>query len=131
VLFTVSGGPRAVLAVFRDFLQPLQANVGIVSRLDQKRFLKNPFLFIIHQPSYHLTPYNVLLKFRKINHKINTNAEKRKKIKVKRRENTRSTGILMSGKFAFLNYLKSERNKYPIYEELALKFNLSKAAYLL
>jgi hypothetical protein len=37
----------------------------------------------------------------------------------------------MFGKFAFLNYLKSERNKYPIYEELALNFNLSKTAYLL
>lgn len=51
-------GHRLLWQIIHYYPQSLQANVGIV-QVCHKHLLPNPFQFTVHQPSYHLTIYNL------------------------------------------------------------------------
>jgi hypothetical protein len=52
----------------RDFPQSLQPNAMMISRLGHDNFLPNPFKFIIHRSSHHITLYSpIWCQPRKIN----------------------------------------------------------------
>jgi hypothetical protein len=53
-------GQNSVLTeIFRAFSQSLQADAGMIPQLGHHCFFQNPFRFIIHLLSYHLTPSNL------------------------------------------------------------------------